>query len=164
MDYILVQKDELYHYGIKGMKWGVRKKSSSSGGSSRTKKLAKKAANKYVDKRIKKEQKRKDNIHKTVDRFGSLGVASVGAFGEYNRRQKFMSKTLTAYSINALANAYIASNSAKYYRAKGVDYARRAAIFGLSVSATKDTLDVLSDVGEAYVYNRQRRESRKGAG
>lgn len=31
MDYVFVKSNELYHSGVKGMKWGIRKKQDSSG-------------------------------------------------------------------------------------------------------------------------------------
>lgn len=143
---MLVPRDELCHYGVKGMKWGVRKSTT-----------------KYTERRNKKATKHKEKIHKKVDRFGGLGVAATAADARYNYSKKFATKAITAKVINAAANAYISNNTTKYYRAKGVDYARRAAIFGLGISTYKDLANAYRDVGEAYVHNKKRRAEKKEA-
>lgn len=137
----------LAHYGVPGMKWGVRKSSSggSGGGSSKLKKFAKNRADAYVKKR---EQKTKE-LQNTTDKWGVAGVA-VGRYLGYTGSHSL--RAGLANIINMSANAYIESSAAKYPIARGVDFARRASITALSIKDTADKINAFADVGRAYVY------------
>lgn len=137
----------LAHYGVPGMKWGVRKSSSggSGGGSSKLKKFAKNRADAYAKKR---EQKTKE-LQKTTDKWGVAGVA-VGRYLGYTGSHSL--RAGLANIINMSANAYIESSAAKYPIARGVDFARRASITALSIKDTADKINAFADVGRAYVY------------
>lgn len=136
----------LAHYGVLGMKWGIRKRSSGGNGDSgKIKKFVKNRAKKYVEKR---EQKTKE-LQKTTDTWGVAGVA-VGRYLGYAGTHSLRSGL--AAVINMSANAYIESSSSKYYVARGVDFARRASITALSIKDTADKINAFADVGRAYVY------------
>lgn len=127
-------ENELTHYGVKGMKWGVRK-----------------AVKKVADKRRNKIKKRDESYAKTQQYFGVGGVA-IRSGGEFAR--KTVIKGALAKSINMSANAYISTNGAKNYQvARGVDYVRRASITALSISAAADQIRVYSDLCKAAMRN-----------
>lgn len=136
----------LAHYGVLGMKWGVRKSSSSgrSGG------LAKKAKQKYVQKR---EEKKKE-LQKTTDRFGVTGVA-VGKYLGYSSGHALRGTLATV--INGSANAYISNNSSKHRISTGVDYARRASISYLSLRDSAEKINAVADVGKAAIYSSKKK-------
>lgn len=142
-----IDQNYLAHYGVLGMKWGVRKSSSggSSGSSGKIKKFAKNRAEKYVKKR---EQKTKE-LQNTTDKWGVAGVA-VGRYLGYAGSHSL--RAGLANVINMSANAYIASSGAKYSIARGVDFARRASITALSIKDTADKINSFADVGRAYIY------------
>lgn len=145
---ITADPNYLAHYGVQGMKWGVRRSSSGgkgSGGSSKIKKFVKNRAEKYTKKR---EQKTKE-LQNTTDRFGVAGVA-VGRYLGYTGSHSLRAGLTNI--INMSANAYIASSGAKYPIARGVDFARRASITALSIKDTADKINAFADVGRAYVY------------
>ena len=142
-----IDQNYLAHYGILGMKWGARKRSSSEsgGGSSKIKKFVKNRVEKYAE----KKKQKNEELQKRTDRFGVAGVAIgnyLGYAGSHSLRAGL------ANVINISANAYIATNSSKYYIAKGVDFARRASITALSIKDTADKINSFADVGRAYVY------------
>ena len=145
------------HYGVLGMKWGVRKTSSggkSSGGSSKIKKIINNRAEKYVKKR---EQKTKE-LQNTTDKWGVAGVAVgryLGYVGSHSLRAGL------ANIINMSANAYIVSSGAKYPIARGVDFVRRASITALSIKDTADKINAFADVGRAYVYASNKKKVNK---
>lgn len=148
----------LMHYGVPGMKWGVRKSTSGGkgGGSSKIKKFVKKRAEKYVEKR---EEKTKQ-LQKTTDRFGVAGVA-VGRYLGYAGSHSL--RAGLANVINMSANAYIASSGSKYHIARGIDFARRASITALSIKDAADKINAFADVGRAAVYasNKKRKQEEK---
>lgn len=151
-----IDQNYLVHYGVPGMKWGVRKSSSggSTGGSSKFKKFVKNRAEKYAE----KQKQKNEELQKRTDRFGVAGVAIgnyLGYAGSHSLRAGL------ANIINMSANAYIESSAAKYPIARGVDFARRASITALSIKDAADKINGFAEVGKAYVYasNKKKRET-----
>lgn len=138
--------NELYHYGVLGMKWGVRRNSSGgrSGG------MAKKIKTKYVEKRKQKNEE----LKKSTDRFGVAGVA-VGKYLGYSSGHAL--RGTLAKVINRSSNAYISTNSSKHNIARGVDYARRASISYLSMRDNAEKINAVADVGKAAIYSSKKK-------
>lgn len=151
-----IDQNCLVHYGVLGMKWGVRKSSSggSGGGSGKIKKFAKDRAKKYVKKR---EQKTKE-LQNTTDRYGVAGVA-VGRYLGYAGSHSL--RAGLANVINMSANAYITASGYNYHIARGVDFARRASITALSIKDTADKINSFADVGRAVIYSSNKKKSNK---
>lgn len=153
---------ELYHYGVKGMKWGVRKSQSGSTTGNKTpskqtstkkktttgQKIGKVVA-KRVEKSREKAEARKKSYEKTTDWFG-VGGAAMRSYGEYQRKKAV--KGMAANMINASANQFILSRKGGYYVNRGVDFARRAAVGSLSMSARIDQINAYANVARAYMY------------
>ena len=147
----------LVHYGIPGMKWGVRKNSAKgkgSGGSSKFKKIVKKRIQKHVDKRKEKDEK----IKKTGDNDGAVGLAGLAPsrYPAYSSTHALRSTLATI--INTSANAYITTSS-NYRIARGVDFVRRASISYLSIRDSVDKINAFADVGRAAIYYNQKKRS-----
>ena len=143
--------NELYHYGVKGMKWGHRKKSTSTGDTvKKIEKTVGKAGHtvykglKKVDDRLEaKGNKRFEKAKKYIDqRESSITTAmqTGRAIDAYQSQRKLRTglRSITAGVLNAAANYYISSSDVSYRAKIGIDYARRAGIMALSVSDIVD--------------------------
>lgn len=128
-------ENELTHYGVKGMKWGVRRSIKNA-----------------VEKRREKIKKRDESYAKTQKYFGVGGVA-IRSGSEYVRKKAV--KGVLAKTINAAANSYISANGANNYKvSRGVDFVRRASINALSISSAADQIRVYTDLGKAAMRSR----------
>lgn len=139
--------DYLMHYGVKGMKWGVRRSNNKSSSTSGQK--IKKAVTKRIEKSREKAEKRKKSYERTTDVWG-VGGAALRSYSEYQNKKWI--KGGLAKVINSSANAYISNNSSKYRISRGVDFARRAAVGALSFSAQMDQIQAYADFGRSYMY------------
>lgn len=154
---ITTDPNYLAHYGVPGMKWGVRKNFSrgkGSGGSSKFKKFVKKRMQKHIDKRKEKNEK----IKKTVDNYGAFGVAGVAASRYLGYSSTHALRSTLATIINTSANAYITTSS-NYRIARGADFVRRASISYLSIRDSVDKINAFADVGRAAIYYNQKKRS-----
>lgn len=111
----MLECNELYHYGVLGMKWGIRR-SSSAGRNSR---VGAKLKKKYDQKR----EKKTEELQKDTDHYGVGGVA-VGRYAGYKAKHHIRGHL--ANVINSSANAYIANSGSKHRIATDVG---KAAIY-----------------------------------
>lgn len=138
--YIIVYPDELNHYGVKGMKWGVRKQRPVSSMGGRLHRLALKKAQ-AAD--LKKQQKinspeynaRKARAKKAAIIGGSIVIAGLAAYGGYKYKKlsgemnemnrsielgQAMVETLRKSSVGTGRNPVL--NSSVTYRGNDFDY------------------------------------------
>lgn len=108
MNYRLIYKDELYHHGVKGMKWGVRKKQPSADQMKATIE-AKRLAN------FKKEYGRDPYKAESIPSLGTLNAKKEAAINkkyipakdrEELKRDKALSKLDKKYKVDKIANEY----------------------------------------------------------
>ena len=89
MEYRIIYKDELYHYGVAGMKWGVRKQTPTVG-----------RQRSFTDGHYSSEQ-RKARIKKAAKIGGAVAVTALAVYGGYklSKLQKSASNSLARKSI-----------------------------------------------------------------
>ena len=138
--------NELYHFGVKGMKWGVRKKLSSITSFGKNRRIAKNTEirNKTIasiDKAIQKEKKKADGLHNEVEKMKkdrSFATKKVqGLFGVYDDRE---SKERFGLSMDAFVDAYISDTKdlANDYKKSVKDYVtQKEALLSLDMSTIK---------------------------
>lgn len=151
---------QLNHHGVKGMKWGVRRNTNKS---SNIEKVGKKVG-KTVGNQLKKAADKANNKRNTWEKVGKVagnaGVAVSVVGNYYGYKSKKRIKSTIAHVANAAANAYIVSGQGSYAKKRGVDYVRRAAITGLSVSSIVDGVKAIDNVGATVRGAKERNRKR----
>ena len=146
-------ENELYHFGVKGMKWGVRKSRSSSG-SSKTKKVANKPPEAQArEKRLKKA--------------ALYGVAAASAIVTIHNLNKYKNSESMAKTVSKLAQigtkfdknpaGRLAREAIRSDRiAVGADIATGILQAGYGAVAVKS----IYEIGKTYSGNEQRSNSK----
>lgn len=138
--------NELMHYGVKGMKWGVRKKLNSIINFGKNRRIAKNTkirdtAIAGIDKAIQKEKKKADSLHGEVEKMKkdrSFATKKVqGLFGVYDDRE---SKERFGLSMDDFVDSYIsdAKDLANDHKKAVKEYiTQKEALLSLDMSTIK---------------------------
>lgn len=90
--------NELYHYGVKGMKWGVRKKYQNSDGSLNAKGVKKYAKKAYAQNQLKSE----GHVGRAYDRLtGAHKISANIQYGQNSKAQNRKAATEYVKSMNS---------------------------------------------------------------
>lgn len=95
--------EELYHHGVKGMRWGVRRFRRQQ------KKQSDKRLNLHIkegrlERRIERRNKRKGQYAKTAAKYSVAGLLSLGV-AQYDKSSRMSPKTLGLVSLGTVAGS-----------------------------------------------------------
>ena len=172
MSYILGQEkpplDELViHYGVKGMRWGVRKDRSSSGSSKirrdkdGVRPIAKTLNDSWFGKLANRNAERYANkqAQKNLDKLNKQKVAGLDLTPQQKTGVKFVAAYMTGAAIMSTAN-FADSGKVRVLRNKGkrfmdgdeegVQYKRKSSLSKKDMSEDELMKDVVSDINKNY--------------
>lgn len=137
--YILTSNGELYHYGIKGMKWGRRKARPVAVGNGRG---SAEKSHDTVDEAARRKA-RKAKMKKAVKVGAAVAGTALAAYGSYKVSKALKNK---AYSVAHARGTRAASKFIKGYTSKntGSDAIRKASNVGKYLSDTNHDYAVRS--------------------
>ena len=140
MVYKIVRTDELYHHGVKGMKWGVRKEEKA---------YAKDAKNEYKQER-KSIKKASDKIFKD---YVNAQKANSKAYKSYKQEQK---KSLKNQGIdkNAYKSNIRKARSDKFKANKSAEYAMAIGQYHIQKRIHANNMVYALDTGNTKAYEK----------
>ncbi len=135
-----MDETELYHHGVKGMKWGVIRTASQLGRN-------------IVTYKKRELEKNYDRGRKTTSKHGSRGTM-LNSYVNYKRKR--IVKDTLAGILNCKAYNYIHNEKNNRYISKGMQIARDLGMRSYYLDRDIDRLNALAEVGKSYIYSKKR--------